>query len=30
MTGADWAAVVVTAAVLVYLFVALIRPDSTR
>ncbi|WP_108723783.1 K(+)-transporting ATPase subunit F [Cellulomonas timonensis] len=30
MTGADWAALVVTAAVLVYLFVALIRPDSTR
>ncbi|MDM8084558.1 potassium-transporting ATPase subunit F [Cellulomonas cellasea] len=30
MTGADWAALVVTAAVLVYLFVALVRPDSTR
>lgn len=30
MTGPDWAALVVTAAVLVYLFVALVRPDSTR
>ncbi len=30
MTGADWAALMVTAAVLVYLFVALVRPDSAR
>ncbi|MFI2754529.1 K(+)-transporting ATPase subunit F [Cellulomonas sp. P22] len=30
MTGADWVALVVTAALLVYLFVALVRPDTTR
>ncbi|CAN5431589.1 hypothetical protein BH11ACT1_BH11ACT1_00030 [soil metagenome] len=30
MTGEDWAGVVVTAAVLVYLFVALLRADRLR
>ncbi|MCC2309966.1 K(+)-transporting ATPase subunit F [Cellulomonas chengniuliangii] len=30
MTGADWVALVVTAALTVYLFVALVRPDTTR
>lgn len=30
MTGGDWAGLVVTAALLVYLFVALIRADRLR
>ncbi|HEX5331237.1 MAG TPA: K(+)-transporting ATPase subunit F [Cellulomonas sp.] len=30
MTGEDWAGLVVTAALLVYLFVALLRADRLR
>jgi len=30
MTGEDWAGLVVAAALLVYLFVALVRADRTR
>jgi K+-transporting ATPase KdpF subunit len=30
MTGEDWAGLVVTAALLVYLFVALVRADKLR
>ena len=30
MTGEDWAGIVVTAALLVYLFVALLRVDRFR
>ncbi|HUX69628.1 K(+)-transporting ATPase subunit F [Cellulomonas sp. P24] len=30
MTGEDWAGLVITAALLVYLFRALIRADKTR
>lgn len=30
MTGEDWAGIVVTAALLVYLFVALLRADRLR
>jgi len=30
MTGSDWAGLVVTGALLVYLFVALIRADKLR
>lgn len=30
MTGEDWAGIVVTAALLVYLFVALLRADRFR
>ena len=30
MTGEDWAGLVVTGALLVYLFLALIRADRTR
>ena len=30
MTGEDWAGLVVTGALLVYLFFALIRADRTR
>lgn len=30
MTGEDWAGLVITAALLVYLFVALVRSGRTR
>lgn len=30
MTGEDWAGLVVTAALLIYLFVALLRADRLR
>ncbi|NTW42621.1 MAG: K(+)-transporting ATPase subunit F [Cellulomonadaceae bacterium] len=30
MTGEDWVGLVVTGALLVYLFVALVRADRTR
>ncbi|RYV50193.1 K(+)-transporting ATPase subunit F [Pengzhenrongella frigida] len=30
MIGEDWAGLAITAALLVYLFVALVRSDSTR